>query len=135
MHDDDSETDAEASFRNEVVAQWRKEHPEATITTEVLAKDMSVDVTIQMDDMIGIGEFKLCPDDFAHAAGHVAVKSRGPLVKTNPAYKVAKDAGKLVTFVALPTAPNANDAENALEECNVHTWWTGQPFPLDVLKK
>ena len=125
----------EASFRNEVVEQWRKEHPEATITTEVPVKGRSVDVTIQMDDMIGIGEFKWRPDDLAHAVGQVAVKYRGPLVKTNPAYKDAKDAGKLVTFVALPTAPNADDAENALEECNVHTWWNGQPFPLNVLKK
>ena len=125
----------EASFRNEVVEQWRKEHPEATITTEVPVKGRSVDVTIQMDDMIGIGEFKWRPDDLAHAVGQVAVKYRGPLVKTNPAYKDAKDAGKLVTFVALPTAPNADDAENALEECNVHTWWKGQPFPLNVLKK
>jgi len=125
----------EASFRNEVVEQWRKENPEATITTEVPVKGRSVDVTIQMDDMIGIGEFKWRPDDLAHAVGQVAVKYRGPLVKTNPAYKDAKDAGKLVTFVALPTEPNADDAENALEECNVHTWWKGQPFPLNVLKK
>ena len=125
----------EASFRNEVVEKWRKEHPKATITTEVPVKGRSVDVTIKMDDMIGIGEFKWRPDDLAHAAGQAVVKYRGPLVKTNPAYEVAKDAGKLVTFVALPTAPNADDAENALEECNVHTWWKGQPFPLDVLKK
>jgi hypothetical protein len=119
----------ERAFVNKTVAAWRKKVPAAEITTEHPVGSKSIDVLAKHDGVVAIGEFKASATLLPHGAGQ-AQFYRGRLCKTDSAAAEARRNGKLVTFVAVPSAPDKEDVELARDEANVSTWWPGEPLPF-----
>lgn len=119
----------ERKFVNDTVAEWRKEYPDATFDTEHPVGAKRIDVIVKNDGMVGIGEFKATPTALPHAAGQAMVY-RSLLCAKDADVAAARRSGDLVTFVGVPSAPNAAEVSAVSEEASVETWWPGQPVPF-----
>jgi hypothetical protein len=119
----------ERKFVNATVESWRTQFPNATIATEHPVGGQSVDVMVKNNGVIALGEFKAHKESIPHAVGQIACY-RGRLCRSDAEVAAARADGKLVSFVAVPMEPDAEDVMDAKQEAGVATWWPGQEVPF-----
>lgn len=119
----------ERAFLNKTAEEFRNKCPDAVIATEHPVGSKSVDLFAKHGDTVAIGEFKASIKAMPHAVGQVQFY-RHFLCEEDGDVAEARDDGKLVTFVAMPSKPDANDIKAASAVGDVTTWWPGQPVPF-----